>query len=135
VHSARSIGRAGILALLASITVAGCSGFGSPKAQPPPPDPNAFPATYKNQILGLLNTSLTDRADFRGALIAPPVLKQVGDSQRYVVCLQFNGNNRRREKVVIYLNGIPNFYVDAKPDQCADAAYQPYKELDAATPE
>ena len=128
------IARAGIVALLASISIAGCSGFGKPKPEPVV-DPNAYPANYRTQIVTLLTTTLTDRADFRGALIAAPALKPVGDSQRYVVCLQLNGHNQRRDKVVIYLAGVPNFFLDAKPEQCADAAYQPFKELEAETPD
>jgi hypothetical protein len=128
------MGRAGMVALLASMSVAGCSGFGRQKPEPVV-DPNAYPANYRTQIVTLLTTMLTDRADFRGALIAAPVLKPVGDSQHYVVCLQLNGHNQRRDKVVIYLAGAPNFFLDAKPEQCADAAYQPFKELEAETPD
>lgn len=119
------------------MTAAGCSGFGGPKTQQaavPPPDPNAFPANYRIQIARFLATQLTDRADFRGALISPPVLKPVGDSQHYVVCLQFNGHTQIRNKVAIYLAGEITQFIDSKPEQCADAAYQPFKELESVTP-
>ncbi len=131
--TAMSIARAGIWALLASIGVAGCAGFGQPKPQPVV-DPNAYPANYRNQVVTLLTTMLTDRADFRGALIAEPAIKPVGQSQHYVVCLRLNGHDQRKDKVAIYLAGVPTQYVDAKPEQCADAAYQPFKELEDATP-
>ena len=134
-HTAMRIARAGLWALLASMSVAGCTGsfFGKPKAEPAV-DPNAYPANYRTQIVTLLTTMLTDRADFRGALIAEPAIKPVGQSQHYVVCLQLNGHNQRREKVVIYLAGVPTQFVNSKPEQCADAAYQPFKELEEATP-
>lgn len=125
--------RTGIAVLLGSIGIAGCSGFGGSKPDPTP-DPNAFPTNYKNQVLTLLRTNLTDRADFRGALIAAPALKPVGQSQHYVVCLRFNGHNQPKEKVVVYLGGTPTQFIDPKPEQCADAAYQPFKELDDVTP-
>jgi hypothetical protein len=132
-HQAMRIARAGIWALLASIGLVGCTGFGKPKPEPAV-DPNAYPANYRTQMVTLLTTMLTDRADFRGALIAPPALKPVGQSQHYVVCLQLNGHNQHKDKVVIYLAGAPTQYIDSKPEQCADAAYQPFKELEDMTP-
>jgi hypothetical protein len=132
-HRAMRIVRASICVLLASIIVAGCSWSGKPKPAETV-DPNAYPANYRTQIVTLLTTLLTDRADFRGALIAPPALKPVGQSQHYVVCLQLNGHNQHKDKVVIYLAGVPTQYIDSKPEQCADAAYQPFKELEDMTP-
>jgi hypothetical protein len=125
------IARAGLAMALASMSVAGCSSAPKPA---PVIDPNAFPANYRNQIATFLMTVLTDRADFRSSLIAPPVLKQVGDSQHYVVCVQLNGRNQHKDKALIYLAGAVNQYVDAAPGQCADAAYQPFTELVGLAP-
>jgi len=128
----RGFGAAGLLSVC--LAIAGCSGFGESKPKPPPPEPNAYPSNYRSQVTSLLATSLTDRADFRGALIAPPALKPIGDNQHYVVCVQLNGHNQHKEKIVIFLAGIPNIFVDAKPEQCAGAAYEPFRELEAALP-
>jgi len=119
-------------AALAASTVAGCSS--TKKQAGPAPEPNVFPADYRVQIARFLATELTDRADFRGALISAPALKPVGASQHYVVCLQFNGHSQIKNKVAIYLAGDITQFIDAKPEQCADAAYQPYKELEYAMP-
>ncbi len=135
--------RTGAVPLLAALALAGCSGgfggFGGPKRPQPVAtvDPNLYPANYRNQIAMLLRTTLTDRADFNGALIAAPALKPVADSPNlhYVVCLQLTGRNERTTKAVIYLGGDPTQYVDATPQQCADAAYQPFTELQYAKPE
>ena len=128
--------RAGVTAALLAAVVAGCSGFGAAKTdqQPAAGDPNAYPANYRTQILAFLRQSLTDRADYRGALIGQPALKPIGDSQRYMVCLQFNGHNQIKNKVAVYLAGQMSQFIDSKPEQCADAAYQPFKELEAALP-
>jgi hypothetical protein len=128
--------RAGIWLLVASISAAGCSNVSTEKPKEIL-DPNPYPANYRSQIVTLLTTTLTDRADFERALIAPPVLKPVpqSDIQHYVVCLQFNGRNVRKDKVVIYLAGKPNEYLDPTPEECGDAAYQPFNELVAAKPE
>jgi hypothetical protein len=126
--------RAAAAAALLSIAVAGCSGLGGPKKQDAPTDPNAYPANYRTQISQFLAQSLTSRADFHGAMISTPTLKQVGDNPRYIVCLQFNGNGQIKNKVAIYFAGMISQFVDSTPEQCGDAAYQPFKELGAALP-
>lgn len=109
----------------------GFGGFGSKPAPATVVNPDPYPAAYRQQVATLLTTNLRDRADFRGALIAAPALKPVanGQSPHYVVCLQLTGHNDRRTKAVIYLEGKPNEFVDATPEQCGGAAYQPFTEL------
>jgi hypothetical protein len=124
---------AGTVSLLAAMTVAGCSGFGREKPAPAV-DPNAYPTNYRKQIASFLLQTLSDRADFGGALITAPAMKPIGQSQHYVVCLQLNGHNQRRDKVVIYLDGAIQQFIDSKPEQCGDAVYQPFQELADETP-
>ena len=134
-------GSATVTALLVAALLAACSGgfggFGSKPAPATVVNPDPYPANYRQQVASVLIMNLTDRADFRGALIAPPALKPVanGQSQHYVVCLQLTGHNERRTKVVIYLEGKPNEFLDATPEQCAGAAYQPYTELPYEQPD
>jgi hypothetical protein len=127
--------RLSVAAMLVAFAVAGCSSFGGSKSDQPRPaaDPNAYPADYRNQIVVFLRQSLTDRADFRGALIAAPALKQTGDSQRYMVCVQVNGRGQPKTKVAIYFGGLMTQFIDAT-DQCTGAAYLPFRELEAAIP-
>jgi hypothetical protein len=132
-----AIARAGLVILLTAIAAAGCGGgFGGPKSAPPGQavDRNGYPANYRTQIAGFLLTTLKDREDFGGALIAPPALKTVGQNQHYVVCLELNGHNERKNKVLIYLDGSLQQYVEATPDLCGDAAYQPFQELAVEMP-
>jgi len=124
---------AGVAAALLAVAVAGCGAVGGPK-NAAPTDPNVFPAKYRTQIVEFLRQSLTTRADYHGALISQPVLKAVGDSQRYIVCVQFNANSQIKNKVAIYFAGMISQFIDSTPEQCGDAAYQPFKELDAAVP-
>ena len=81
-----------------AIAVAGC---GITKQPDPPPavDPNLYPQNYRKQIAIYLSQELMDRADFRGARISPPMLKQAGDTAHYVVCVQFNGHSEIKNKV------------------------------------
>ena len=117
--------------LLASLTIVGCSKTPKPDAAA---DPTVLPTDYRGQIATYLAQTLSDRADFRSSLIGAPVLEQVGASQHYIVCVMLNGYNQHKEKVVIYLGTNINQFVDATPGQCANAAYQPFKELAALLP-
>jgi hypothetical protein len=130
-RAARTKFRTGVAAALVSMALAGCS---TKKDVAAPVDPNVYPANYRTQIMEFLRQSLTTRADFRGALIAPPVLKPIGDSQHYMVCVQFSGNSQLKTKVAIYFAGMLTQFIDATPEQCGDAAYQPFKELGGALP-
>ncbi len=134
----RSVGknwRAGLVATMLAI-VAGCSGNLGSKRQDntPPPDPNVFPANYRTEILTLLRQSLQNRGDFRGALISQPVLKPVGDNQHFVACVQLNSNGQVTTKAAIFLGGRMTQFIDAAPEQCGDAVYEPFKELENAAP-
>jgi hypothetical protein len=135
VHEARMSLGAGVAAALLTVAVAGCSGFGGAKKQDAAlADPNAYPVSYGTQIAQFLRQSLTARADYRGALISQPALKTVGDAQRYVVCVQFNASSQINNKVAIYYGGTMSQFIDSTPEQCGDAVYQPFKELESMPP-
>jgi hypothetical protein len=125
--------------LLAALALAGCGGFGgfgSKRNQPDVVvDSNLYPANYRIQIATMLRTLLSDRSDYN-ALISPPMLKPVPDSPNphYVVCLQFNKPDGPVTKVVLFLGGEPQQYVDAMPEECEGAPYQPFTELAAELP-
>jgi hypothetical protein len=128
--------RAGSFLLLAALlpavlVAASCSKKDDPQVSA---DPNAYPANYRKDIAKFLTQSLTNRADFRGAMISEPAMKPVEDSQHYVVCVQFNPKSAIKTKAVVFLGGHLTQFVDSTPAQCADVAYTPFKELDAATP-
>lgn len=119
--------------VLIALALAGCSGLGA-KKDVAPTDPNAYPVNYRKQLAEFLRQSLTTRADFRGALISQPVLMPIGDSQRYMVCVQFHGSNEVKIKVAIYFAAMISQFVDATPQQCGSVAYTPFTELAAALP-
>ncbi len=118
--------------MLAAGVLAGCSS--SSKTQTAAPDPNIPPASYRSTLVAFLRQSLTNRADFRGAMISEPAIKPVEGSQHYVVCVQFNPHSQIKTKAAVFLSGQMTQFVDAAPEQCDGAAYQPFKELDAASP-
>jgi hypothetical protein len=121
------------MVLVLAAMAAGCSSSGK-KAPDVAVEPAIYPASYRSQVATMLMTTLTDPTDFRAALIGAPALKQVGDSQHYIVCVQLNGHVPRREKVAIYLGSSITQFVDAAPGECADASYQPFPELQHLSP-
>jgi hypothetical protein len=123
--------RAGMILIMAAGALAGCS---NKNQQTAAIDPNAMPTNYRTALVAFLRQSLTNRADFRGAMISEPALKPIGGSQHYTVCIQFNARSLLKTKAAVYLAGQMTQFVDATPEQCADASYQPFKELDAAVP-
>jgi len=125
--------RASMVLILAAGALAGCSGFSKPQ-QVATPDPNVLPANYRSSLVAFLRQSLTNRSDFRGAMLSEPMMKPVGQSQHYVACVQFNPQSKIKTKAAVYLSGQMTQFIDAAPEQCADAAYQPFKELEAANP-
>ncbi len=115
-----------------AVTVLGVFCFGcsnNPNKPNEVVDSDIVPTNYRDQIASFLSTLLTDNADFRNSLIAPPVLKPVGANQHYVACVQLNGHNQHKDKAIIYFSGNINQLVDATPEQCGGAAYGPFPEL------
>jgi hypothetical protein len=130
----RDFGVVSLTALLA-VSAAGCS-FNTQHPAAPTVDPNTYPQNYRKDVAIFLSQQLLDRADFRGARIAPAVLKPVGgESPRYVVCLVFDGHSEIKNKMAIYLAGEITQFVDSTPAQCGDAVYQPFTELEQTLPE
>jgi hypothetical protein len=117
--------------LAVAAAAAGCVGNRDtgPSIETVPPSAN-----YKNQIAAYLRLNLTDREDFRGALISAPMLKPFGVNPHYLVCLRFNGRGERKDKVVVYLGPSISQYLDANPEQCGDAVFEPFKDLEDVMP-
>ncbi|HXW42530.1 MAG TPA: hypothetical protein VEK75_15085 [Xanthobacteraceae bacterium] len=134
----RASGRGGINVVAgaaAALTVAlgGCSGLGAKKDVAV--DANAYPANYRADMVAFLRQSLTDRAEFRGAMVSQPVLKSVGGSEpRYVACVQFNPRSKIDAKAAIFFQTRMSEFIDATPELCGGATYQPFNELAAAMP-
>ena len=125
------------LVLIAALALAGCSSVPNPWAPPAEPDANLFPQNYRSELLAFMQTYLNDPTDVRDAQIAEPVLKAVGSSERYVVCLRYNAKDSQgrymgaKESIAVYLRGRFNQLVNATGEVCKGAAYQPFPEMQA----
>lgn len=130
-HAIMRVHRAILVLMLAAGALAGCS---SKSKDQQVIDPNIVPTNYRSTLVAFLRQSITNRSDFRGAMISEPAIKPVEGSQHYVVCVQFNPRSQIKTKAAVFLSGQMTQFVDAAPEQCEGAAYQPFKELDTASP-
>jgi hypothetical protein len=105
-------------------------------------EPNVVPVNYKADIIAYLRTYLNHPTGVRGAYIAEPELKAIPASpptpatQRYMVCLRFNAKDSTgkyegsRDRLVAFLAGRLDTLVPARKEQCANANWQPFPELE-----
>jgi hypothetical protein len=118
-----------------ALWLAACGGVhNQPRA---PADPNILPAaSYKTDILAFLRTYLNDPTRIRGAFVSEPALMEVSGIQRYASCLRFNARKSNgdyegsKDRIVLFLSGRLDTMVNARPEQCAKATFQPFPELE-----
>ena len=107
-----------------------------------------YPQNYKTEILSLLRTYLNDPSQIRDAYISEPTLKTIDGTSRYIVCVRYNAKKSggqyagRRDSMVTFRAGRLDRIIDAtredRPDrtvdiareQCKDAAFKPFAELE-----
>jgi hypothetical protein len=102
----------------------------------PEENPNVFPSDYKNEIMNTMTTSLDDPTNVRGAYISEPALRPAGKEQRYMVCVRSDSRDLARQytgikdRVAIFYGGHLTQLIDATKEQCGNAAYKPFPELE-----
>jgi len=100
---------------------------------------NIYPADYRTELIAYLRTYLNDPTGVREAAISEPALKPVGYGDRYVVCVRFNpkraggGYAGLKDHLVIYAGGKLDRYIDLAGENCKDAAYAAFPELERLT--
>lgn len=104
-------------------------------------EPNKPPVSYRADILAYLKTYLNDPAGVREAYISEPALRAVGGVgqravERYTVCVRFNAKNSigkyegSRDRIIAFLNGQLDTMGLARGEQCKDANWTPFPELE-----
>ena len=97
---------------------------------------NIEPVNYKEDTLAFLRTYLNDPTGIREAAISPPVLKTVGGQTRYAACLRFNAKKSNgehagsKDRMAVFISGRFDRLVETVGDQCKEAVYQPFPELE-----
>ena len=121
------------LVLTLSLALAACTSDSKKDAEP---EPNIFPTNYKNEILDTLTRVLDDPTNVRDAFITEPVLRSTGKDQRYVVCVRANARDINRQyagskdRIAYFFGGHINQLVEATKEQCSNAPYKPFPELE-----
>jgi hypothetical protein len=128
----RSVGQLCLTSAFAMSLLA-CS---SDSKKEPEENPNVFPSDYKNEVLNTMTTSLDDPTNVRGAYISEPALRPAGKEQRYMVCVRSDSRDLARQytgikdRVAIFYGGHLTQLIDATKEQCGNAAYKPFPELE-----
>jgi hypothetical protein len=97
---------------------------------------HVYPDNYKTEILAAMHAYLNDPSGIRDASISEPMLKEVGNGIRYVVCLRFNGKRDNgtyagiKQVEAVFLAGRFDDFVDAPREPCLAATYSPFPELE-----
>jgi len=99
-------------------------------------EPNIPPKDFKQEVLSTLSKTLDDPTNARDAYISDPVLTQVGSNQRYTACVRFNARDLSKsyigskDRIAYFYGGHLNQLIEAAKEQCGNAAYKPFPELE-----
>lgn len=112
-------------------------------------NPNAPPVKYREEILAYLKAYINDPTGIRDAAITEPAIQShhagmggqgIGSGpmkvERYTVCVRYNAKNSigryegTRDRVVLFLAGKLDTMTLARGDQCKDAIWRPFPELE-----
>jgi hypothetical protein len=125
--------------LLLAFAVGGCT-VGNLTGDGPADDPrNPRPVDYKSDIVAMLRVYLNNPTEIRDASLSEPMLQSISDRTRFVVCIRLDSRRGggsftgSKEYVAVFLRGRLDQLVDAKPEQCSAADYQPFPEAETLT--
>jgi hypothetical protein len=99
-------------------------------------DPNIVPINAKDEILNTLLKALPDPTNVRDAYMSDPALTSTGREQRYTACVRYNARDASRQyagstdRIAYFYGGHLNQLVEATKEQCGNAAYKPFPELE-----
>ncbi len=133
-----------LLVLLAAL--AGCSAEWKHDRERVERANTTVPLNHRADILAYMRTYLNDPTNVRDAFISEPALRNFSGANRYTVCLRYNAKNAdgryagSRENLVLFRDGRFDRLIDSRLDrgggpdpareQCKDAAYQRFPELE-----
>jgi hypothetical protein len=113
-----------MLAAVVAIMACACS----PKE--PKIEENIYPTDYKAQIVKQMRLQSEDRLNLHDAYVAPPLMKAYQSAApRYVSCIRFTVKDDSKEMAAFFFSRGITQIVNATPELCANAAYEPFPEL------
>jgi hypothetical protein len=94
------------------------------------------PVSYKSDIVAFMRTYLNDPTGVRGAFVTEPALRTLDNVERYMVCLRYTARKSggqyaaSKDSIVLFRDGRLDRIIDNGREQCKDAAYRPFPELE-----
>jgi hypothetical protein len=137
--------RAIVTMVLAALALGGCASddVGPSKAELKArwDGQNIYPQNYKSDLLAYMRTYLNEPSGVRDAAVSAPVLKDVGQGERFITCLRYNERKDGRypgpkNGVAVYVSGkLDRFFDTPREVQpfCKDIALAPFPELERLT--
>lgn len=128
--------RAGLFIIVALLLTACGGGLNIGASSGESSGTHAYPDNYKPEILAAMHAYLNDPSGIRDAAISEPMLKEVGNATRYVVCLRFNGKRDNgsyaglKQIEAVFLAGRFEDFVDAPREPCLTATYVAFPKLE-----
>jgi hypothetical protein len=121
-----------LLSALAA-ALAACAPDKTPKVET-----NILPTHYKEEIVETLRNVFdkNETASVSNALISDPALRPVGKEQHYTVCVRYTAHSAaynlaaNAERIGYFYGGHLNQLIEASKEQCGNAAYRPFPELE-----
>lgn len=137
------------LALVIALTLGGCNSEWMHVREQNERANTVYPPNYKAEIVAFMRTYLNDPRQIREAFVSTPALRSIEGRSRYSVCLRYNPKNAdgryggSRDNLVLFRDGRFDRLIDSRIDvgagpdpareQCKDAPYQRFPELEALT--
>jgi len=124
------------LALVGALALAGCNSDWMHARERNEQANTTPPTNYKADIVAFMHTYLNDPTGVRDAFVSAPELRTLDNASRYVVCLRYNARSSSgkyaggKDSLVLFRDGRLDRIVDNAREQCKDASYQPFRELE-----
>jgi hypothetical protein len=119
------------LVLALAVALAACSSDSNKEM-----DPNIAPTNAKDEILTTMLKVLPDPTNVRDAYMSDPVITSAGKEPRYTACVRYNARDAGRrymgstDRIAYFYGGHLNQLIEATKEQCGNAAYKPFPELE-----
>jgi hypothetical protein len=132
----RRIVRNGAVPLLAALVLSGCSSDWMLARERAEQAYLTAPTHHRADIVAFMRSYLNDPSGVRGAFVSEPAKRTLDGVERYVVCVRYNARKRdgqyagSKDSLVLFRDGRLDRVIDNAKEQCKEAAYQPFPELE-----
>jgi len=97
------------------------------------------PRDYRADIVAFMRTYLNDPTNVRGAYVTAPALRTIDGASRYASCVRYSAKNSSgqyapsKDSIVLFRVGRLDRVIDNARDQCRDAPFEPFPEMERMT--